>query len=62
MCDLTDLVTTSFQKWGPIISEISRAYSDHHNGRSRSNYDSDSLGLCHEMALYSTRAGLIHVV
>ena len=32
-----------------MISEISEVYSDHHNGRSRSNYDSDSL--CHEMAL-----------
>ena len=41
MCDLTDLVITSLQKWGPMISEINQAYSEYHNGRSRSNYDSD---------------------
>ena len=40
ICDLTDLVTTSFQKWGPMINEISHAYSDYQQGRS-TNYDSD---------------------
>ena len=31
MSNLTDLVTDSFKKWGPIITEMSQAYSDYQN-------------------------------
>ena len=33
MSNLTDLVADSFKKWGPIITEMSQAYSDYKNSK-----------------------------
>ena len=42
MSDLTDLVADSFQKWGPIITEISQAYSEYKNSKDDSCESDDA--------------------